>query len=95
MEFKGTEIIIDYSQEYDNGQPVIEFYEKETGEPYLTATTNLQGIDLEENEILIKDYSENEGVLAFLEENKIVEFTGKYIHSGWVGIPVCKLLIKI
>lgn len=95
MEFRGTEITIDYSQKYHNGRPVIEFYETETGEPYLTATTNISDAILPPDVILIKDYSENEGVLEFLEKNNIVEFTGDYIHTGWVGIPICKLLIKI
>lgn len=95
MEFRGNKIIIDYTQKYNNGKPVIDFYEAETGEPYLTATTNIHGLSLAKDEILIKDYSENEGVLEFLEQNKIVEFTGNYIHQGWVAIPVCKLLIKI
>ena len=92
MEFRGTEISIDYTQTYSNGKPVIDFYETETGEPYLTATTNIDGLNLAQDEILIKDYSENEGVLDFLIQNKIVEPTGKYVESGWVKIPICKLI---
>jgi hypothetical protein len=42
---------------------------------------------------LIKDYSENEGMLEALEEAGIVKFAYKDVQVGFVTIPICKLLI--
>ena len=71
------------------------------GEPLAIASVNLPDIDLEELEkekncklILIKDYSENEGILKALEKAKVVKDLGIRIASGFVTIPVCELLIK-
>jgi hypothetical protein len=95
MEFKKHAVIISTNERYINDRPVIQLISKKSGEPYLVATVNIPEIELESDEVLIKDYSENEGVLDFLEQNKIVEFTGNYIHQGWVDLPICKLLIKV
>lgn len=43
--------------------------------------------------IAIKDYSENEGILAWLIENEIVLQPKQYIPSGYVMIPICKILV--
>jgi hypothetical protein len=48
---------------------------------------------LKEDEVLIKDYSENTGIMKVLLDAKVIEFTGKYVESGFTSIPVCKLLI--
>lgn len=58
--------------------------------PIITvATVNVE--PLKENEVTIKDYSGNEGILQWLIDNNIVEEPYRYIQSGWVEIPVCKL----
>jgi len=61
------------------------------GAPYATATINDPDADLLENEVIIKNYSENEGVLEALEEAGIVQpvYLLKYGHTNGV---VCKLL---
>jgi hypothetical protein len=46
---------------------------------------------LAENEVAIKNYSENTGMLAFLVENEIVEPPHREINNGFIIIPVCKL----
>jgi hypothetical protein len=38
----------------------------ENGEEYLTATVNIMGSNLAPDEVLIKDYSENEGIYKAL-----------------------------
>ena len=50
-------------------------------------------VALEADEVLIKDYSENEGMTEFLEREGIVKRTGRVVGSGYVTIPVCKLLV--
>lgn len=39
----------------------------------------------------IKDYGENAGLLKSLIAGGFVEKTGRYIRSGFVDMPVCKL----
>lgn len=59
--------------------------------PYMTASINVEGTD--PDEIGIKDYSENEGLLAVLIHNKIVSQPIRKVRSGFVEIPICKLLV--
>ena len=63
------------------------------GEPMATATVNMPCCGLNDGEICIKDYSENEGMLHSLLEAKIVQLAGRIIKSGFAEIPVVKLLI--
>ena len=63
------------------------------GEPIAMATVNLPEVELADGEVFIKDYSENEGMLEALENAGVVKFTGQYVKSGFVIIPICKLLI--
>ena len=62
-------------------------------EPIATCTVNMPEVALEADEVLIKDYSENEGMTEFLEREGIVKRTGRVVGSGYVTIPVCKLLV--
>ena len=65
----------------------------EDGEPVSTCTVNLPDEPLDEGEVFIKDYSENEGMVEFLEKEGVVKPTGRMVQSGYVLIPVCKLLV--
>lgn len=57
--------------------------------PYMTCTVFVDG--LEDNEVAIKNYSENAGVLDFLVKENIIEAPHKEINSGFVKLYVCKL----
>jgi len=59
------------------------------------ASVNILGANLPINEIAIKDYSENEGMLAALIKGNIIHMPHKYIKSGFVEYPVAKLKIEI
>ena len=79
---------------YNNGRPALELLEEDLEyglTPYATATVNLPDVLLQPNEVLIKDYAENEGILQFLVENNIVVPTQNGVQSGYVWIPVCIL----
>jgi hypothetical protein len=75
---------------YSNGQHRMEFIDSEDGLPVLVASSSIDE-SLESDQIAIKDYSENEGVLKFLMEKGIVSSPLKYFNSGFVRIPLCKL----
>lgn len=54
------------------------------------ATVNLPGYPLKDNEVAIKDYSENAGILQVLVEAGIISTPHDYTTSGCVLIPICK-----
>ena len=87
---KITEVLVT-KRKYSNDRIALELIDTEDGIPYANATVNLPDVLLEENEVLIKDYSENEGILDFLLTNNIVKLTGKGVQSGFAWIPVCIL----
>jgi hypothetical protein len=55
----------------------------------MSVTVNLNGLD--ENEVAIKNYSENEGILDVLVAEGIVKSPHRYVNSGFVKIPICEL----
>ena len=55
------------------------------------AGTSIQE-DLKTGEVAIKDWSENEGILDFLVQNKIVKEPHRFVESGYVKIPICELI---
>lgn len=59
------------------------------GESYTMATAWVEG--LEEDEIAIKDYSENTGIYEALLEADIITPAHRFIPSGYVILPVCYL----
>jgi hypothetical protein len=75
---------------YTNGQNLISLT-CEDGCPYATATVSLDA-ELEGDEVLIKNYSENAGMEeALLAAGVIVGEPVREITSGFVSIPVYKL----
>ena len=74
---------------YQEGNTYMKLIDCADGFLFAIATVNLPG--LTEGEVAIKNYSENEGVLYFLLENNIVEQPHRWINSGFVNIPVCRL----
>jgi len=77
--------------EYPNGRTAIQLY-AEDGEPVATATVNVPSHPLKADEVLIKDFAENEGMLACLSDSGIIEPTGETIRVGHAKAHVCRLL---
>lgn len=75
---------------YPNGSIRIQLYDSTDGSPYATATSLTQE-RLEEGEVGIKNWSENEGILEFLVSNSIIESPHRYINQGYVRVPICRL----
>jgi len=81
-------------RKYNNGRPAIELLEMDPEygyTPYATASVNLPDVLLQPNEVLIKDYAENEGITKFLSKHNIVVPTNNWVRSGYVDIQVCIL----
>jgi hypothetical protein len=58
----------------------------------MTATVNAPNEYLEPDEVVIKNYSENEGCLPFLVTNGVVSPALRWVDYG---MPVVKLLIDL
>ena len=78
-------------QRYSNDRLAIQLI-TEQGEPVARATLNLPFVPLEPDEVLIKSYAENEGMLACLSKPRSSSRTGMTIRVGQHVAHVCKLL---
>ena len=91
--FGGTyELSLTFAK-YANGQTAIKLWDLTDGFPYATASVCVEDHLLKEDEVAIKDYSENEGLLEALIEAEVVEHPHAFIQSSHVKIPICKLKI--
>ena len=79
---------------YPNGRTAIELVDYKTYESIATATVNVPDIELKENEIIIKNYSENEGMFKSLFDARIVKLNRIDTQSEWVDFHICELLIE-
>ena len=79
---------------YKNGQTAIQLLDTSDGLPYATASVCVEDHLLKEDEVAIKDYSENQGIMDSLVEAGIIEYPHAFIQFNYVKIPVCKLTIK-
>lgn len=93
IKFRGNKLELEFN-EYFNGRTAISLIDAVSKEPYMTATTNMPHIFIKDNEIIIKDYSENEGIHKALVEQDIVGPKLYPARSGYIQATVCKLLIN-
>lgn len=80
--------------QYGNGQTSVRLV-GEDGSPMATASVCLSDKDQYDNEVFIKDYSENMGILDALVEAGIVSQPVSAVLSGHAWIDICKLINPI
>jgi len=80
---------------YGNGRPAIQLIVKSTGEPMATATVNLPQEELLSGQVIIKNYSENEGVYEAMVKAGVISESFRESNTGPSGCKVCQLLIEI
>lgn len=86
---RGENVIVSIKK-YGNNRPCI-IITDEDGLPYMIATINAPERPLEDNEVIIKDYAENEGVYKWLlERNIISSMIGRH-QVGFELAPICVL----
>jgi hypothetical protein len=89
--YKGTDLVVSLGN-YQSGRKAIMLYDAFSGEAHSCPTADVNGLDTKfNNEVLVKDYSENKGMFKFLTENNIVTWTGKTVASGFVELYICFL----
>jgi len=92
VRFLGEECNVEFGQ-YVNGRIAIDLI-CQTGERMARATVNDDMPSLADDEVAIKDYSENAGMLKALQAAGVVGEPLRYIASGFVQIPICRLLVR-
>ena len=76
-------------QKYSNGRTALQIISTdEYAEPIATCTVNIPEFPLLDNEVIIKDYSENVGMYYALIDANVIEPTKKQVVSGFVVCPV-------
>lgn len=85
-----------YAGEYRNGKSLaLKLIDDQEGECIAVCTVNLPEVPLHPGEIILKDYSENEGMLHSLFSQGIVSSPVRYAKNGHVTVPIVNLLIPI
>jgi len=80
--------------QYSNGRTAIELLDDKDGEPVATATVNLPNVPLAHDHVMIKNYSENDGMLKTLMDAGIISEPVNIVASGYILVPIVKLLVK-
>lgn len=91
IQFKEWACKINFAQ-YEGGNLAILLTDLTTGMPIAKATINVPGLLLADNQVVIKDYAENEGMLKALIDEGIVKSTGETVRVGHVNAPICEVL---
>lgn len=94
VKYKNYDCLVKFSQYNYGGGTAIQLIDANDGELVAVATVNLPEQPLGEDEVFIKDYSENEGMADFLVKEGIIELTGEHVQTGYVSVPKCKLKVK-
>lgn len=92
FQFKGYTLSIEMTRYAGNDRPAIQVIDMEDGYPYCMATVNMPDMDLADNEVAIKNWSENEGILECLQANGVVGPTKRRMPTGFVYVDVVDLL---
>lgn len=89
VNFLNTVCEVEITRAKNNTRIQLYSYEDGFREPFATASCNVDG--LKKDEVAIKDYSENEGMLRALMSAGIVYPPHKTIISGFAILPIVRL----
>ena len=79
-------------KKYPNGNLAV-FIENCDGEPLAELSVNTESVDLNPNEFILKDYSENSPITHILLESEKIIPTDRFILIGSNLCPICKIAI--
>lgn len=92
----GEDMILSFeTTTYTNGRLAVQvlYFDEEMGckAPFAKLTVNMLDIHLNEGEVLIKDWAENEPLVSHLEQEGYLIRTGREVSSGFVFPAVMRL----
>lgn len=90
IEFSGYTCRIMWGK-YGNGRLALQLLDDEDWSPVAVASVNLPDVYMAPDEMAVKDWSENEGMLDALMEAGIVEKPHAMVPTGFVMAPICKI----
>lgn len=94
IRFKEWTCIMDVGV-YPSGRLGIKLIDAVTGDLVCSATADVPDARIGAGEVIVKDCSECSGVLAALVNAGVVEPTGCVVNSGFVTLPICRLLLDL
>lgn len=85
---------------YGNGRLAVEYMIASDVMPGMNesacvATINVPDAPVGDNEVIIKDYSENEGIYKLMLAAGHIGPKTREVESGFITAPVCELLLSI
>lgn len=93
VEFRGWTCRVERASYGGTDRIALPLYAVEDGSPVAVATVNLPELALAADEVLVKDYSENAGMLELLIAAGVVSPPLRAVQSGYVTLYVCRCLI--
>jgi hypothetical protein len=91
--FRGWACRIERASYGGTDRIALPLYDVADGEPVAVATVNMPELSLATDEVVIKDYSENEGMLATLVAAGVVSPPLREVQGRYVTLYVCRCLI--
>lgn len=93
--FLDTPCLVQQTAYTANSRTAILLIDEADGAPFATATTNAPDLPIADDEVIIKDYGENRGLLAVLVAAGIVAPTGRSVSLGFCQAPICRVLVAL
>lgn len=91
VSFAGHEGVLAYGR-YPNGRLALLIVdEEEDDDVIVTITANLPDMDMDEDEVAVKTYSENEGIIKALDPTRILVEQVGVESNGFAIFPVYKV----
>ena len=91
------EIVLSFSRYLRNNRICLRLLAVRDGveaEPVAACSVNLPAVEIMENEIAVKTWYENVGMLGWLMDQGIVSEPLRYAYFAGVFIPICSLMIQ-
>lgn len=91
IKFRNKDFIVTYSRYVGNQRISIALMDDPfiDPSPYLVATVNLPNEELEYNEVAIKNWSENEGILEALVNADVISSPHREVPVGYTKAYIC------
>lgn len=90
VEFMGARCVIAEFRYVEGDRLALRLVAEDTGEVYATVSINVPEVSLGPDEVVVKDYGENRGLLTKLVSAGILEPTGRIVQTGFEFSQVCR-----
>jgi len=84
IKFRDWSCMVQVGKYPKGGHTFLHLLDSEDGSPICTASVNVPEVNLDKGQIIIKDYSENEGVYQSLVDAGVISETWMPWPLGWV-----------